>query len=98
MQHVTKSQAEKLIGQHIYAVRQDGKVVSGKLVRISGNELVLTPADGKARTRCFLLPLILFDLLAIGTLGCGGGFGFGPFGGPFGGGGCGGCFGPRPFY
>lgn len=88
MSRVTRAQAQKLVGKNVYAVRKDGSVVSGKLVRISGNKLMLEQPKGKnVRTKA-ILPLVLFDLLAIGTVpfGFGGGFGgFGPYGG-FGGG------------
>lgn len=79
MSYVTRSQAKKFIGEHIYAVRRDGSVVQGKLVRISGHELIIRPSVGKARTKAFL-PLVLFDLLAIGTAPFYGGFGYGGFG------------------
>ncbi|MFB9325233.1 hypothetical protein ACFFSY_04780 [Paenibacillus aurantiacus] len=93
MQRVTKEQARKLVGKTVYAVRKDGSVASGKLVRVSNNKLYLKPVGkdkGKKVKTKAILPLVLFDLLAIGTLpfwgaGFGGGFGpgFGPgFGGP----------------
>jgi len=75
MSRVTRSQAQKLIGKHVYAVRKDGSVASGKLVRISGNRLVLEPAKGKKVQTKAIIPLVLFDLLAVGTLD--GGFGWG---------------------
>ncbi|MDB4867648.1 MAG: hypothetical protein JWR03_1981 [Cohnella sp.] len=78
MSHVTRSQAQELIGQQIYAVRKDGTVVKGKLVQVDGDQLSLQPMDGnKAQTKAFI-PLVLFDLLAIGTSPFG--FGFGGFG------------------
>jgi|CeladaMinimDraft_18_1061708.scaffolds.fasta_scaffold00093_6 hypothetical protein len=94
---VTRAQAKKLVGKKIYALKKDGSVVSGKLVGIRGNRLVLEQPRGKAQVKG-LLPLVLFDLLAIGEspYGFGGPFyggfggpfggGFGPFGGPWGGG------------
>lgn len=71
MSHVSRSRAHQLIGQEIYALKRDGTVVRGRLVRVSGDELILEPTDGKAHTKLFL-PLVLFDLLAIGTLPFGG--------------------------
>ncbi|EGL19430.1 hypothetical protein HMPREF9413_4677 [Paenibacillus sp. HGF7] len=63
-------------------------MVRGKLVRIQGDQLILEPQEGTAQTKAFV-PLVLFDLLAIGTspfvngFGFGGGFGYGGgFGGP----------------
>jgi hypothetical protein len=81
MSHVSRSQAQELIGHKVYALRKDGSVVSGRLVRVKGDQLSIEMTDGKARTKAFL-PLVLFDLLAIGTspFGFGGGFGFGGFG------------------
>jgi hypothetical protein len=75
MSRDSRSQANKLVGKHVYAVRHNGSVVQGKLIRVSGDELMLEPTDGKARTKA-ILPLVLFDLLAIGTapFGYGGSF------------------------
>lgn len=92
MRNVSKKDVRKLVGKSIYAVRSDGSVVSGKLVRISRNKLILAPLKkdkGKVVKTKAILPLVLFDLLAIGTL-WGGGFGCcGGFGGGFCGCGCG---------
>ncbi|MCA0757467.1 hypothetical protein KP806_20620 [Paenibacillus sp. N4] len=98
MRNVSKKDVRKLVGKSIYAVRRDGSVVTGKLVRISRNKLVLAPLKkdkGKVVKTNAILPLVLFDLLAIGTF-WGGGFGCcGGFGGGFGGGFCGcGCGAP----
>jgi hypothetical protein len=93
---VTKAAVRKLVGKQIYAVKKDGAKVSGILRRIKGNQLIVElPNKNKAKTKAFI-PLVLFDLLAIGTspfgfggFGFGGGFdrgfGFGEFGGGFGG-------------
>ncbi|WP_308635901.1 hypothetical protein [Paenibacillus silvisoli] len=83
MQRVTKEQVQKMVGKNVYAVRKDGSVVTGKLVRAHNNQLQIMPmSNGKdAQTRA-IIPLVLFDLLAIGLFA--GGFGFGGFG--FGGG------------
>ncbi|MBN2980006.1 MULTISPECIES: 50S ribosomal protein L33 [Cohnella] len=83
MSRVTREQVLKLVGRRIYAKRKDGTVVSGKLVRISGNVLVVETKGKKVRTKAFV-PLVLFDLLAIGTAPF---YGFGPYGygGGFGG-------------
>lgn len=79
MSNVTHSQVRKLVGQRIYAMRKDGSVVSGKLIGIKGNELIMEEPKGKARTQA-ILPLVLFDLLAIGTTPFFGfGFGFDGF-------------------
>lgn len=100
MRKVSRTQARKLVGKSIYAVRKDGSVVTGKLLRINGNKLIVASGKGAkgktVKTKAFIWPLLLFDLLAIGTLGFwGGGFGgYGGFGGGFGGyGGFGGGFG-----
>ena len=84
MARITRSHAQKLVGRHVYAVRKDGTVATGKLVRIAGDKLILQqPRGKKARTQA-ILPLALFDLLAIGTVG---GFGWGGWDGGFGWGG-----------
>ncbi|NBD27607.1 hypothetical protein [Paenibacillus glycinis] len=81
MPRVTKEQAQKLVGKTIYAVRKDGSVVTGKLVRMHQNQLQLVPVvNGKEVQTRAIIPLVLFDLLAIGLF-AGGGFGFGGFGG-----------------
>ncbi|MED5019001.1 hypothetical protein P9847_16945 [Paenibacillus chibensis] len=84
-QTVTRKQAQKLIGQQIVAVKKDGNLVTGKLVRISGNRLILQRSKGKSVQTKAIIPLVLFDLLAIGTAPFAGGFygpGFGPGFGP----------------
>ncbi|MCS7464089.1 hypothetical protein N0M98_28695 [Paenibacillus doosanensis] len=91
---VRKQDVQKLIGKTVYALKKDGTQVSGKLVRISGNKLILAPQKGKQVKTSALAPLVLFDLLAIGTApyaGLYGGYpyggygygGFGPYGGGF---------------
>ncbi|WP_413376813.1 hypothetical protein [Paenibacillus taichungensis] len=92
-QHVTRDEAMKLIGKNIVAIKKDGTRVTGRLLKVSGNKLVLKRAVGKKVHTKAILPLVLFDLLAVATLpyayGPGGpGFGFGPGGGP--------GFGPGP--
>lgn len=93
-QAVTRKQVEKLVGKVIFATRKDGSQVSGKLIRISGNRLVLQPNRKKKVKTKAIIPLVLFDLLAIGTapyIGAyGGGYGgYGPgYGGP--------GYGPQP--
>lgn len=74
---VTKQAAQKLVGKRIFALKKDGTVVSGKLMSIKGDRLILkSTAGNKAATKA-ILPLVLFDLLAIGT----GPFAYGPYGG-----------------
>lgn len=88
MRNVSRSQARKLVGKSIYAVRRDGSVVTGKLIKLRGDRLILASNKGskgkKVKTNFWILPLVLFDLLAIGTLPFWGG-GYGGYGG----GGCG---------
>lgn len=89
MQKVRKQDVQKLVGKQIYALKKDGTVVQGKLLRISGSKLFVAPQKGKQVRTSAVLPLVLFDLLAIGTSPFAfGGFpfgGFGGFGGGFGG-------------
>ncbi|MFD0697663.1 hypothetical protein ACFQZT_26660 [Paenibacillus sp. GCM10027628] len=75
-----------MVGKQIIALKRDGTSVSGKLVRISGNTLIVAPQKGKKVQVKAIIPLVLFDLLAIGTEPFAfGGFGGFPFGGGFGG-------------
>ncbi|MNC28492.1 hypothetical protein D3C75_766970 [compost metagenome] len=91
-QPVTKKQVMKLVGKNILAVKKDGTKVSGKLLRVSGNRLVLQRISGKKVQTKALIPLVLFDLLAVGTApyAYGGGYGYGGVPGPYGG------YGPGP--
>lgn len=83
-QHVTRDEAMKLIGKNIVAIK--GTRVTGRLLKVSGNKLVLKRAIGKKVHTKAILPLVLFDLLAVATLpyayGPGPGYGFGPGVGP----------------
>ena len=87
---VTKKQVMRLIGKQIIAVKKDGSQVTGKLLRVSGNRLILQRVSGKKVQTKAIIPLVLFDLLAIGTapyaygggVPYGGGYGYGaPYGG-----------------
>lgn len=76
---VTKAQVKPLIGKRIYAVTKNNTVVTGKLVGIKGNRLILEQGKGKHVKTKALLPLILFDLLAIGIAPYGYGY-YNPYG------------------
>ncbi|WP_159885908.1 50S ribosomal protein L33 [Paenibacillus puerhi] len=85
---IRKQEVAKLVGKSIYAVNKDGSVVRGKLVKVSDGKLyVSVRSKGKSVRTSAVIPLVLFDLLAIGTLPFAGfgfgapGFGFGGFGG-----------------
>jgi hypothetical protein len=88
---IRKEDVRKLIGKEVHALRKDGTVHSGKLVSIKGNTLMLSPKRGKKVQTKAIIPLVLFDLLAIGTApyAFGGGYGYG--GSPYG---YGGGYGP----
>ncbi|XEC93682.1 hypothetical protein AB6A23_20325 [Paenibacillus tarimensis] len=66
---VKQQNVRKLIGKPVYAVKKDGGVVKGKLVRMHGNKLFveIPGAKGKQVKTKAIVPLVLFDLLAIGT-------------------------------
>ncbi|MFD2672991.1 hypothetical protein [Marinicrinis sediminis] len=54
-------------GKQIAALRKDGTIVEGKLLKISGNKLKLfiqPKSKGPVRTKA-ILPLVLFDTLAV---------------------------------
>jgi hypothetical protein len=77
---IRKEQVKKWIGKEIYALKKDGSMVTGKLVRIQGNTLILSPKKGKGAQTKALIPLVLFDLLAIGTTPYAfGGYGYGGY-------------------
>jgi len=63
---IAPAQAKALVGRRVVARKRDGAVVAGKLVRVQGNRLYIEP-EGKAVRVQGLLPLVLFDLAAIGT-------------------------------
>ncbi len=85
---MNKSAIRKMVGKQVYAVHKKGGAISGKLVKVSGNRIYLQPLakpGKKVRTNA-IIPLALFDLLAIGTspyayggypYGYGGGYGYG---------------------
>ncbi|WP_028560407.1 50S ribosomal protein L35ae [Paenibacillus pinihumi] len=100
MPKVSRQDVQKLIGKHVYAMKKDGTVVSGKLVRVHSNKLYVQPrAKGKKVYTKAILPLVLFDLLAVGTApyAYGGGFGGGFGGNPYGYGGYPGNYGYSPY-
>ncbi|WP_058303366.1 hypothetical protein [Gorillibacterium timonense] len=82
---VTKEEARKLVGQTVYALKKDGAVVSGKLLKVKGDQLYLSSTNGKKASTKAVIPLVLFDLLAIGTNPWGWGGGFGGWGPGWGG-------------
>ncbi len=90
---IRKDEVRKLVGKQVTAIKKDGTAITGKLVRISGNTLFMAPKKGKNVQTKAIVPLVLFDLLAIGTApyafgGFGypyGGYGYGGFGGGYGG-------------
>ncbi|AIQ11839.1 hypothetical protein [Paenibacillus durus] len=79
-QQVTKKQVMKLVGKNIVAVKKDGTKIAGKLLRISGNRLIVQRTGGKKVQIKAIIPLVLFDLLAVGTAPYAyGGYGYGPY-------------------
>lgn len=96
MAAVTKEAAVSLVGKQIYAVRKDGSMVTGKLLKVVDNKIVMQQKSQPGqKTRGLILPLILFDLLAIGLVSAQPYGGFGGYGGgccpppQYGGGSCG---------
>lgn len=82
MQSTVKRQnVKKLVGKRIYAIRKNGSVVTGVLRDMKGNTLLLQPSRKKPVQTKALLPLLLVDLLAVGSNGAGGYGGYGGYGG-----------------
>lgn len=77
---VTRKEAAKWIGKSITAYKKDGGIVTGKLVKISGNRLIVRPESGKKVRTKAIIPLVLFDLLAIGSAP----YAYGGYGYPYG--------------
>ncbi|HZG58480.1 hypothetical protein [Paenibacillus sp.] len=64
------SQAKSLLGRDVAVRLKDGKTASGKLVRIQGGRLYIRPAagaKGKPVATKALLPLLLYDVAALGA-------------------------------
>lgn len=91
MHAIQKRDVQKLVGQRIYALKKDGTLATGKLVRIKGNQLYLEQVKGGKRVKTSAIAsLALYDLLALGTFGAYGGYGYpgylyGGYGYPYGG-------------
>ncbi len=106
MMHRSKiaSKAKTLVGRPVAVKMKNGATVSGTLVRLSGDRLYVLPqaAGGAKRTTASrsvrtkaLLPLLLYDVAALGAGPYGGFGGFGvPYGGGYGGYGGFGGYGP----
>ncbi len=62
----TQDNLRKLAGKQVYLLRKDGTCLSGKLIRTGKNQYVLRRKGKAAHTKAFI-PLVLFDLLAVGT-------------------------------
>ena len=77
-----RNQIRRLAGKRIYAVTKHGVAV-GKLLRVSGQTAWLRPDSigGKKVKTQAILPLVLYDLLAAGTVPYGGFYG--PYYGPY---------------
>lgn len=75
---------KRLTGRTIYVINKKGVRLSGKLVKVSGSKLYLQPTriGMKQVKTSAIIPLALFDLLAIGTspYGYGGYSGYGGYG------------------
>lgn len=81
---LTMNDLRKLSGKRVYAVKKDGSRITGKLVRIGNGKYAIRP-DRKAVHTKAIVPLVLFDLLAIGTQPYGFYGPYGPYYGGYGG-------------
>jgi hypothetical protein len=91
MTTLQKEQVKPFIGKKVYVVKKDGTQLTGKLVECKNNTLKLAPISHKKVQTKAILPLVLFDLLAIGTAPYAyGGYPVAPYGGV--------PFAPVPYY
>ncbi|CAM4341234.1 hypothetical protein [Paenibacillus tarimensis] len=83
MAKVSVKQVRSLVGKDIVTVLSSGAKVSGRLERVDRGRLYVIPAGKGKKVRVkALLPLLLYDLLAIGAQPYGGaGYGYGAYGG-----------------
>lgn len=81
------SSVRKLVGKQVVAAHRHFGIISGKLVKVSGTQVYIQTShpNGKKVKTSAILPLVLFDLLAIGTApyAFGGLYGY-PYGGFYG--------------
>jgi len=82
---IDTNDVKALIGKRVVAIKKDGTPISGKLARIRGRELIITPINSNKATTKAIIPLALFDLLAIGTYGAYGAYGGYGYPGAYGG-------------
>ena len=84
--NITRTALINQLGKEVCIVKNNGRLLNGKLVKVKGNRLFLQQkyADGKKARTSALVPLVLFDLLAVeqaqGPFGPYGPYGPGPFG------------------
>jgi hypothetical protein len=82
------SKVRKLVGKQVVASHRHAGIISGKLVKVSGTHMYVQTShrNGKKVKTSAILPLALFDLLAIGTApyAFGGFYGGYPYGGFYG--------------
>jgi hypothetical protein len=76
---ITPKQAKRLLGRPVYAVRKDGTVATGRLVKVKAGRIFLSPLNKKEVSVKGLLPLTLLTLGGLGGFGYPGA-GFGGFG------------------
>jgi hypothetical protein len=79
---VNQKALKKLTGRTIYVINNKGVRLAGKLVKANSKKLYLQPTriGNKSVKTSAIIPLVLFDLLAVGTAPYGYG-GFGDYGG-----------------
>lgn len=72
MSYVSPMYAQQFVGQNIQALARDGSVVTGRLVKVDNGVMYLQPIQtedaGKTVRTKAVIPLVLFNLLAISTL------------------------------
>lgn len=80
--------SKKWVGRKIVAITKDGANIRGKVVKVSGNKIWIKRTEKNKAHTSAIIPLVLYDLLAINGAGVppyGPGIppygGYGPYGG-----------------
>lgn len=79
MMPTPKLKAKEWVGKRVSIRKRDGSAVHGKLVAVRGNQLMIQPEGKSVKTKA-LLPLLLYDVAALGAYGAYAPYGYGGYG------------------